>query len=231
MRLEAQARFRASIAEITSDEHSSGITARLVDDSGSSAPSPSRQSQGPNSEDLKRIRELRQRANDSVWSMAAAWVSGKGPQQFDWKEGDPFTEVFTRSASAKRAMAQIQADLLSDQPHYKGSYGARSEDLPRDLVTILNGGGDGNLPEAFIGSFEYKYKVTKVNGDGTVTVTIHAWNYTTVESATRIPGTGDAPFGPYYLGPYASMKFIQDVLGGFQPIRQDITWTTKLRMP
>jgi hypothetical protein len=89
----------------------------------------------------------------------------------------------------------------------------------------------GNLPEAFIGSFEYDYEVTKVNPDGTATVTIRAWNYTNIESATRIPDSGAAPFGPYSLGPYASMKFVQDVLGGYQPIRQDVTWTETVRMP
>jgi len=54
---------------------------------------------------------------------------------------------------------------------------------------------------------------------------------TNIESATRIPGTGDKPLGPYYVGPYASMKFIQDVFGGYQPIRQDITWTETVRTP
>lgn len=89
----------------------------------------------------------------------------------------------------------------------------------------------GNLPEAFLGSFDYNYRVTQLNSDGTASITIHAWNYTTIESATRIPGSKDWPLGPHYLGPYASMRFIRDVLGGFQPIRQDVTWTATVRMP
>ena len=228
-RVDARDRFRHAVEDITRVKGGAVIAARAVDDPRPKA--PSRHVQGPNDGDVKRIRELVRRANDSVWSMAGAWVTGKGPRGFVWTESDPFTQVFTRSASAKRAVAAIEKDLRDPAPKKGGEIDAKPEDLPRDLVTILNGGGAGNLPEAFIGSFAYEYTVTEVDPDGMATVKIHAWNDTTIESATRIPGSRKWPLGPHYLGPYASMRFIRDVLGSFQPIRQDITWTATVRMP
>ncbi|MGO4595598.1 hypothetical protein AB4Z18_17425 [Leifsonia sp. 2TAF2] len=170
-RVEAQTRFGTAITDITHETHGSGIRARAVDNPRPNG--PPRHTQGPNDADLKATRDMIQRANDSVWKMAAAWVTGKGPREFDWDESDAFTQVFKRSASAARAKASIQKLVLEGKYHSdKEGYDAQPEDLPRDLVTILNRGDVGNLP-----------------------------------------------------------KFIQDVFGGYQPIRQDITWTETVRIP
>lgn len=104
-RVEARNRFLQTVEDITRIKGGAVISARAVDDPRPTT--PSRRTQGPNDADVKRIRELVPQANDSVWSMAAAWVTGKGPREFVWTESDPFTRVFTRSASATRALAQI----------------------------------------------------------------------------------------------------------------------------
>ncbi|MET3564872.1 hypothetical protein SAMN04515691_0978 [Leifsonia sp. 98AMF] len=228
-RVEARDAFRSAIAYLTEEDGGINVKVRAIDNPSPSG--PPRRTQGPNEADLGSIRNLIDQANESVWRMVAAWVSGKGPRTFAWDESDPFTQLFVRSDSVAKVKASIQEQILNGNYRDTGRYDAQGEDLPRDLETITSLGGKGNLPEAFMGSFAYDYDVTTVNGDGTATVTIHAWNYTDVESATRIPGTSKAPGGPYYLGPYASMKFVQDVLGGYQTIRQDITWTETVRLP
>lgn len=228
-RVEARDAFRRAIAYLTEEDGGIDVKVRAIDDPSPSG--PPRRTQGPNEADLGSIRNLIDQANESVWRMVAAWVSGKGPRTFAWDESDPFTQLFVRSDSVARAKADIQKRILEGKYHDEWHYDAQAGDLPRDLETVTSMGGAGNLPEAFIGSFQYKYDVSQVNADGTATVKIHAWNYTDVESATRIPGTSDKPGGPYYLGPYASMKFVQDVLGGYQTIKQEITWTETVRLP
>lgn len=228
-RIDAQSRFRTSIAEIAHKKRASGITARAV--SNPSPNGPPRRMQGPNEKDLRAIRDRIDRANATVWTMVDAWISGKGKRTFTFGEADAFTQVFIKSASVARAEADIQEEISEGKSssERKGRYDARPEDLPRDLNTIANLGIEGNLPEAFIGSFEYSYEVTKLNADGTAVVTITATNWTTPESGTRIPWTEDAPFGPYHVPPYDKMKHLQETKGQFQPIKQEITWTRTLK--
>ncbi|WP_434316444.1 hypothetical protein [Leifsonia sp. P73] len=228
-RIDAQSRFRKSIAEITEKKRGPGITAGIFGD-----PTPKgtrRRMQGPNEKDMRAIRDRIDRANATVWTMVDAWISGKGKRTFTFDENHPFTQVFTQSASVARAEADIQGKILEGESNLerKGRYDARGEDLPRDLNTIVNAGFEGNLPEAFIGSFDYTYEVTKLNDDGTAVVTIKATNVTTPESATRIPSTETWPFGPYHVPPYDKMKHLQETKGQFQPITQEITWTQTLR--
>ncbi|MGH1523977.1 hypothetical protein ACRAWC_08020 [Leifsonia sp. L25] len=133
------------------------------------------------------------------------------------------------AANFANAAGPVAASLGESNPERKGRYDARGEDLPRDLNTIASAGIEGNLPEAFIGSFDYTYDLTKLNADGTAVVTITATNVTTPESATRIPWTDKAPFGPYHVPPFDKMKHLQETEGQFQPITQEITWTQTLK--
>ncbi|MGO4594577.1 hypothetical protein AB4Z18_12225 [Leifsonia sp. 2TAF2] len=158
-RVEARARFGTAITDITHETHGSGIKARATDNPHPNG--PPRQMQGPNEADLKAIHDQINRANGSVWKMVDAWVSGKGKRTFTFKDNDPFTQVFKRSASAARAKAAIQKKILDGTFKDAGQYDARSEDLPRDLNTIGSLGVEGNLPEAFIGSFGYTYELSK----------------------------------------------------------------------
>jgi hypothetical protein len=160
--------------------------------------------------------------------MTAAWVSGKGPRHFVFGETDPFTIVFRRSDSVKEAMA-VMAKQIRSRGYGVGEddmsgYSAKAANLPRDANTIASFGKEGNLPEAFMGSFDYSFRILSIDAHGHARVSVRVTNPTTVESATRIPGTKRWPLGPHYLGPYAPMKTSQ-AFGGFPDITQEITWT------
>ncbi|NUU08554.1 hypothetical protein HNO83_19610 [Leifsonia sp. C5G2] len=183
---------------------------------------------GPNEGNLGAIRNLIDRANDSVWKLTAAWVSGKGPRHFTFGETDPFTIVFRRSDSVKEAMAAM-AKRIREEGYGVGDtdalgYSAKASDLPRDANTIASFGKEGNLPEAFMGSFTYTFTILSIDDHGHARVAVRVTNPTTVESATRIPGSESWPLGPHYLGPYAPMKASQ-AFGGFPDITQEVTWT------
>lgn len=184
--------------------------------------------QGPNDGNLDAIRDLIDRANDSVWKMTAAWVSGKGPRHFVFGETDPFTIVFRRSDSVKEAMA-VMAEQIRSHRYGIGDadelgYSAKAAALPRDANTIASFGKEGNLPEAFMGSFEYSFRILSIDAHGHARVSVRVTNPTTVESATRIPGTTEWPLGPQYLGPYSPMK-ISQAFGRFPDITQEVSWT------
>ncbi|KYJ98050.1 hypothetical protein [Microbacterium sp. CH1] len=78
-----------------------------------------------------------------------------------------------------------------------------------------------NLPESFLGSYELEVHAGESQPDGGVPVTYVINNDTTIDSATRIPGTGGAhvPFVE------AAMTSAYASNGGFAPQHQTIVWT------
>ncbi|MEV8213685.1 hypothetical protein [Leifsonia sp. NPDC077715] len=227
---EAQEEFEAGethfIRELEETLDGAVVTFRAVNAIHDSGPA-SRSVQGPNDRELTEIRGLIGEANDSVWEMVQAWVSGEGAREYAFGEHDAFTKVFRKSASARQAMKEMTENIRANG-HGPGDgdelrFDAKASDLPRDARTIATLGAEGNLPEAFVGSFGYTYTVLGTDPLGNFRVRVHATNVTTVESGTRIPGSGEWPGGPYHLPPYSKLKKLQES-GQYADISQEITW-------
>ena len=166
------------------------------------------------------------RANDQVSLMLTNWVSGSGPREYGFGPNDAFTQRFLEGESAAIVTSQIREGLMNAQPNasYDGTFslykGGRQLWIFRDAMNLAS--WTGNLPETFIGSFEYRFTVTSLTSTA-ATVTVTAKNTTSIESATRIPSTG-----LYVPGTYGYMHMMEDIMGAYAPTTQTITWTQEI---
>ena len=81
--------------------------------------------------------------------------------------------------------------------------------------------GGQNLPESFLGSYELEVHAGESQPDGGVAVTYIINNDTTIDSATRIPGTG----GAHLPIIETAMTSSYAEHGDFSPQHQTIVWT------
>lgn len=137
----------------------------------------------------------------------------------------------TPSDRSPRELANGRAGELLDD-FFSGRDGARGviSDNPSVLVqdgfNVITSGipssllGGQNLPESFLGSYELEVHAGESQPDGGVAVTYIINNDTTIDSATRIPGTG----GAHVPLVEAAMTSAYASNGEFAPQYQTIVW-------
>jgi len=115
--------------------------------------------------------------NTNVWQLGMQWLTGNGPRQQIFRQGDPLTRglalhpVMIAAALKARAALSVGATLIDSYdlsgPDALGKY-------QRDLDQFMR----GNQTVLFLGSFNYE--VRRVDED---TFSFHAWNTTSLASA------------------------------------------------
>jgi len=128
-----------------------------------------------------------------------------------------FTKEFSQGDRAKRVQAAIAAKIKRGQTSGSGSYRATMGDFFGDIVVAGSEGAVGNLPETFVGSFDYSYHVTGLDSQDQPIVSIQASNDTTSASATRVPGANFSLEG--------GLDTLMIEHGWFLPVHQDLLWT------
>lgn len=152
-------------------------------------------------------------------------------------DDDIFVQSLMRSAHVTAAREQVLAELrdgslvpdkpldynraISDQPWVLGVDGinALSSTLTGTVPDAVLGGQ--NLPETFLGSYILEVRAGEPRPDGGVDVTYVINNDTSIDSATRIPGTG----GAHIPGIYETMTVATAKNGEWATHRQTIVWT------
>ena len=81
--------------------------------------------------------------------------------------------------------------------------------------------GGQNLPESFLGSYTLEVRAGEPRPDGGVEVTYVINNDTSIDSATRIPGTG----GAHIPGVFEAMSEANAKDGLWATHHQTIVWT------
>lgn len=183
-------------------------------------------------------RTLRDSANDRVWDLFDDFFLGEGERGVVLGQDDAFVEKLMQSEHIRSARKQVLEELragtllVDDQPL---DFNRRISNNPfvllNDAHNVLSSTANGtlpndllggqNLPETFLGSYSLRVFAEEVHDDGSVTVTYVIDNDTTIDSATRIPGTG----GQHVPGIYDGMVEANARDGMWQAQHQTIVWS------
>ncbi|WP_101847533.1 WXG100 family type VII secretion target [Zhihengliuella sp. ISTPL4] len=177
----------------------------------------------------------RELANGRVGELLDSFRTGRdGMRGVVLGAGDPFVDTLMHSDHINSARAEVldalrRGDLraagepldldrvISDNPWVllQDGFNVVTSGIP---VSPLQG---QNLPESFLGSYALRVLAGDPQPDGGISVTYIINNDTTIDSATRIPGTGGAHLpiiGTAMTSAYAER-------GDFSPQHQTIVWT------
>lgn len=179
----------------------------------------------------------RDRANERVMEMLARFWKGDLGRGTVLGSDDPFVSTLMRSEHIERVRERVLADLRSgtltsaEEESYDRSISNNPSVLINDGVNLATSTMSGpvadfhlnsqNLPESFLGSYSLQVFAGEPRVDGGVEVTYVINNDTTIDSATRIPGTG----GGHLPIVYPSMIAAEADSGEWASQHQTIAWT------
>lgn len=152
-------------------------------------------------------------------------------------EDDIFVQTLMRSAHITATREQVLDELRSGKlaplapPFYDRSISDQPWVLGVDGINVLSSTLTGtvpdavlsgqNLPESFLGSYNLEVRAEEPRPDGGVEVTYVINNDTSIDSATRIPGTG----GAHVPGVFEAMSEANAKDGLWATHHQTIVWT------
>lgn len=161
---------------------------------------------------------------DTPYSLGMDWVSGSGPRDREYHDGDRMTELIKSSVS----MEQLRADTLANwrkdgndegSVSYSiskgGKVGALEKLVLTDIPAIATGDPD-HLGEAFVGSYSLDYSVKGQDPDGSLVVEYTLNNKTSNESFL------------HFIGYYDWLKKTNRDSGVFSTVSQQMTWTERI---
>lgn len=133
----------------------------------------------------------------------------------------------------EQALADLRSGELGEQTskYYDRMISNDVGVLLTDAINIASSGTTGtipneilghqNLPQTFLGSYELEVRVGEPRADGGVEMTYVINNDTSIDSATRIPGTG----GSHIPGIYEAISEANARNGAWATHHQTIVWT------
>lgn len=150
-------------------------------------------------------------------------------------------DIFVRTSKNSEHIESVRNQVLRDlrsgvlTPEDPETFDRRISDKPQVLVgdignfssllltgTIPNDFLSGqNMPESFLGSYGLEVSARQPRPDGGIDVTYVINNDTSIDSFTRIPGTG----GAHVPGPFEAMSEANARTGEWATRRQTIVWT------
>lgn len=181
----------------------------------------------------------RDKANRRVMEMLGQFWKGDLGRGVALGPDDPFVSTFMRSDHIESVREQVLADLRSGKFSLNTDTGMDyNREISNNFSILINDGvnlatssmsgpvadfylGDRNLPESFLGSYTLRVFADDSLIDGSVDVTYVINNDTTIDSATRIPGTG----GGHLPIVHPSMLAAEADSGEWASQHQTIVWT------
>jgi hypothetical protein len=130
------------------------------------------------------------RDTTSPWGLGVDWLTGTGPRQRTFTDGDPFAEMLRKHRHIQSVIQRVKSGELAPKGRENYSVGGW-KGVPlyfHDYSNLLTGGNTGNLAVTFLGSYGLGYEVN----DGVLTMTIT--NNSTIASATHPPVLGYTPW-------------------------------------
>lgn len=179
----------------------------------------------------------RDRANTRVMEMLGQFWKGDLGRGVVLGTEDPLVAVLMNSDHIEGVRERVLADLRSgtltaaEEESYDRSISNNPSVLIRDGVNLATSSMSGpvadfhlggqNLPESFLGSYSLQVFADEPRADGRVEVTYVIDNDTTIDSATRIPGTG----GSHLPITHPAMLAAEAASGEWASQHQTIVWT------
>ncbi|MEV8249541.1 putative T7SS-secreted protein [Microbacterium sp. NPDC076768] len=177
-------------------------------------------------------------ANDQVRDLLDDFITGNGERGIVLGIDDPFVRTLMGSEHIDSTRERVLEDLRSGKLVDGGEPLNNNRVISDNPSVLVNDGfniltspftgtfsdavfSDQNLPESFLGSYNLEVSAGEPQADGGVPVTYVILNDTTIDSATRIPGTG----GGHVPLIYGKMTEANAENGNFAPQRQTIVWT------
>ncbi|AXE26712.1 hypothetical protein C0216_27655 [Streptomyces globosus] len=164
------------------------------------------------------------RKGEGAYSLGWDWVSGSGPRNREYHDGDTMTELIKDSVSMERLRADTlskwqengqQEGTVSYSISKDGKLGALRKLVGTDIPAIATADED-HLGEAFMGSYSLDYSVKGQDPDGSLVVEYTLNNSTSNESFL------------HYVGYYDWLENFNREDGVFSTIDQKITWTERV---
>jgi RHS repeat-associated protein len=165
------------------------------------------------------------------FEVGTEWLSGKGPRDRYFTNGDVFTEMLRKHSKVSETRSIIINNIQNDGDlQGKNNYelgGIKGVGLYlKDYSTLATGGLTGNLAVTYLGSYSLHWKVTNINrSTGIATVQFSVDNSSTMQSASRPPILGYLPIWQESAGKYINDKF---ATGWGSKTSQHFNWTENL---
>ena len=119
------------------------------------------------------------------------WLTGKGPRNHTFRDGDPFTEILRHHSHVQEVLAGIRDGSLP--PNGSNNYDIGGVNgvghYLADYSLVLTLGATGNLAATYLGSYKMSYTTDK----GAITFVVT--NSSTLGSATHLPIVGYTAVG------------------------------------
>jgi RHS repeat-associated protein len=142
--------------------------------------------------------------NDAnVWNLGWEWLTGTGPRNQVFHNGDPLTNNLEQDDQIKSDVNQVRSILASQGSSVRAgeavnplSVGGFDNELggwdgvekyASDATSLVDGGLTGNQTGAYLGSFGVKVKVVQVCDDHSAVVRFTVNNASTLGSALHLP--------------------------------------------
>jgi RHS repeat-associated protein len=166
------------------------------------------------------------------FQVGTEWLSGNGPRNRDFVDGDLFTEMLKQHSHVENTRSEIVNNVanggeLSGQNAYQLG-GIRGVGLYlKDYSTLATGGLTGNLAVTYLGSYALNWQATPNATNGTISVNFSVSNSSTMQSASRPPVLGYLPAWQNTAGSYINETFKS---GWGSRTTQTFNWTETIPM-
>ena len=126
------------------------------------------------------------------WQVGVEWLSGEGPRDREFKDGDYFAEMLRSHShyqdAIKKATAQIRNGVFEGEDNYRLGGLSGVVKYLKDYSTLLTAGKTGNIAVTYLGSYNLQWRANVEGNTAVIHVTVT--NSSTMQSATRPPYVG-----------------------------------------
>ncbi len=171
--------------------------------------------------------------NASPWQVGKEWLTGKGPREHNFSNGDPFTEMLKKHEHIQetrkiigRRIATNNGKLEDDNDYDLGGL----QGVPKyvkDYSTLITFGQTGNLAVTYLGSYKLHFRVVSINvKNRTALIKFKVSNNSTISSATHPPVIGYTKWWNKYIGKPMDNFFS---IGPLSKTTQTFEWTESIK--
>jgi len=166
------------------------------------------------------------------FQVGTEWLSGGGPRNRNFTNGDNFTEMLRQHSHIGDARNTIidnvanGGELSGNIPYQLGGFQGVGLYI-KDYSTLLTGGATGNLAVTYLGSYNLKWTAIPNAGNGKILVNFSVGNTSTMQSASRPPVIGYLPGWQNTIGRRINESF---QTGWGSKTSQSFNWTETLQM-
>jgi hypothetical protein len=165
--------------------------------------------------------------NTTPWQVGWEWLTGKGPRDRYFTNGDLFTEMLKEHGHIQNVRNIIArgGPLKDTKPYSLGGISGVGKYV-KDYSTLTTAGATGNLAVTYLGSYNLDYEVLGIVGS-TALVAFTVTNSSTIQSATHPPVIGYTQWWGNNIGNPLNSYFSS---GPMSATTQTFKWTETITL-